>query len=131
MPIAEFAYNNTTNTSTDYTPFKLNCGFYRKISYEEDVDPQSKSKTVKQLVTELQSLISMCRENLYDAQELQKSYHNKHTKPKSYAVGDIVWLNSKYIKTKQSYKFQFKFFGLFWVLHLVEKQAYKLELPQR
>ena len=56
---------------------------------------------------------------------------NKSTKPRSYAPGDKVWLNSKYIKTKQNRKLEAKFFGLFRVLHPVGKQAYKLELPKK
>ncbi len=42
-----------------------------------------------------------------------------------------VWLNSKYIKTKWNRKLEAKFFRLFRVLHLVRKQAYKLELPKK
>ena len=43
----------------------------------------------------------VCRENLYYAQELQKQAHNKRVKSRSYAFGEKVWLNSKYIKTKR------------------------------
>ena len=43
LPIAEFAYNNTKNTSSGYTSFELNCGFYPRVSYKEDVDPRSRS----------------------------------------------------------------------------------------
>ena len=75
--------------------------------------------------------MSVCRKNLQHAQKLQKRYHDKHAKPKSYAPGDKVWLNSKYIKTKRNRKLEFKFFGPFRVLHPVGKQAYKLELPKR
>ena len=46
--------------------------------------------------------MTVCRENFYYAQELQKRAHNKRVKPKSYALRDKVWLNSKYIKTKQN-----------------------------
>ena len=52
-------------------------------------------------------------------------------KPKGYAPGDKVWLNSKYIKTKQKRKLEAKFFRLFRVLHLLSKQAYKLELLKK
>lgn len=42
-----------------------------------------------------------------------------------------TWLNSKYIKIKQNCKLETKFFRFFWILHLVEKQIYKLELSKR
>ena len=40
-------------------------------------------------------------------------------------------LNSKFIKTKRNRKLESKFFGQFRVLHPIEKQAYKLELPKK
>ena len=36
--MVDFDYNNAKNTSTGYTPFELNCGYYPRISYEEDLD---------------------------------------------------------------------------------------------
>ncbi len=73
----------------------------------------------------------VCRKNLQYKQKLQKQYHNKYIKPKSYTSGKKVWLNSKYIKTKQNCKLKLKFFGAFRVLYPVEKQAYKLELLKK
>ena len=46
--------------------------------------------------------MAVCRENLQYAQKLQKRAHNKGTKPKNYASGKKVWLNSKYIKIKRN-----------------------------
>ncbi len=66
----------------------------------------------------------VCKENLQHAQELQKRYHDKHAKPKSYALGEKVWLNSKYIKTKKNCKLEAKFFGTFRILYPVGKQDY-------
>ena len=42
-----------------------------------------------------------------------------------------VWLNSKYIKTKQNKRLENKFFRPFQVLYPVGKQVYKLELPTK
>ena len=39
--MVEFTYNNAKNASTGYTSFELNCSFYPRASYEEDVDPRS------------------------------------------------------------------------------------------
>ena len=75
--------------------------------------------------------MTICRENLYHTQELQKRAHNKGTKPKSYALGNKVWLNSKSIKTKRNRKLEAKFFASFRVLHPVGKQAYQLKLANR
>lgn len=52
-------------------------------------------------------------------------------KSKSYVLGNKVWLNGKYIKTKQNQKFKANFFEPFHILHLVKKQAYKLKVPKR
>ena len=127
LPMAEFAYNNAKNTSTGHTPFELNCGYHSRMSYKEEVNPRSKSKSTDELLAELRELMIVCWENLYHAQELQKQAHDKGVKPRSYAPSDKVWLNSKYIKTKQNRKLEAKFFGPFQVLHPIGKQAYKLE----
>ena len=80
---------------------------------------------------ELLELIAIYRENFYHAQEVQKQAHDKAVKPRSYAPGDKVWLNSKYIKIKRNWILEAKFFGPFQVLHLVRNQAYKLKLPKK
>ena len=130
LRIAEFAYNNAKNTSIDHTSFELNCGFYSRSFYKKEVDLPSRSRTAYALAKELRDLMSVCRKNFQHAQEHQKQYHNKHAKPRCYALGQKVWLNSKYIKTKQNRKLEAKFFGLFRVLHPVRKQVYILELPK-
>ena len=129
--MAKFAYNNAKNLSTGHTPFELNCGYHPRISFEKDTDPRSRSKSADELSAELRDLMTVCRENLHHAQKLQKRAYNKGVKPRSYAPGEKVWLNSKYIKIKCNRKLEAKFFGPFQVLHPVEKQAYKLELPKR
>ena len=131
LSMAEFAYNNAKNASTGHMLFELNCGYHPQVSYKEDVDSRSQSKSVDELSAELRELMIVCRENLHHAQELQKRAHDKGVKPRSYAPGEKVWLNSKYIKTKRKRKLEAKFFGPFRVFHPVGKQAYKLELPKK
>ena len=58
--MAEFANNNAKNASTGHTPFELNCGFYPQMSYEEDVDPHSQSRSADKLSAELRELMTVC-----------------------------------------------------------------------
>ena len=101
------------------------------MSYKKDVNPRFQSKLVDELLAELTELMIVCQENLHYAQELQKRANNKGVKPWSYTPSEKVWLNSKYIKTIRNRKLEAKFFRQFRVLHLVEKQVYKLEIPKK
>ena len=129
--MAEFVYNNAKNASTGFKPFELNCGYHLRVSYEEDFDPRSKSRTVEELSSKLRVSMTVCQQNLRHAQELQKQAHDKGVKPQSYVPGDMIWLSSKHLKTKRNCKLKAKFLGLFRVLHPVGKQAYKLKLPKK
>ena len=60
LPIAEFAYNNSKNASTGHTLFELNYGYHLRMSYKEDVDPRSQSKSADELLTELRELMIVC-----------------------------------------------------------------------
>ena len=129
--MAKFAYNDAKNASTSHTFFELNCRYHLWILYEDAVYPRSKCKSADKLSVELRELMIVCQENLHHAQELQKRAYNKGVKPWNYTSGDKIWLNNKYIKTKQNRKLEAKFFGPFWVLYPVGKQAYKLELLRK
>ena len=119
LSIAEVAYNNAKNASTGFTPFELNCDYHPRVSYKENVNPCSKSKSADDLANDLRELMIICQKNLQHAQNLQKRAHNKSIKPRSYASDDKIWLNSKYIKTKRNRKLEAKFFRPFQVLQPV------------
>ena len=55
LPMAKFAYNNAKNASTGHTSFELICGYHFRMSYEEDVDPRSQSKSADELSAELKN----------------------------------------------------------------------------
>ena len=88
--MAEFAYNNAKNASTGHTLFELNCSYHPYVSFKKDTGLCFRSKTADDLLAKLQKLMTVCRKNLHQAQELQKQAHNKSVKPKSYALGDKV-----------------------------------------
>ena len=65
--MAEFAYNNAKNASTGHTPFELNCAYHPRMSYKEDVNSRSQSKSVDKLSAELRELMIVCQKNLHHA----------------------------------------------------------------
>lgn len=78
MPIAEYAYNNTKNTSTGYIYYKFNCDFLLEVFYKKYVDLLSKSKVVDKLIAELSKLTNNCQKNLKHTQEFPKQHYDKH-----------------------------------------------------
>ena len=69
LPMAEFAYNNAKNASTNHTPFEFNYGYHPKVFFEEDVDPHSRSRFVNKLVKKLGELMEVYCQNLLHTQE--------------------------------------------------------------
>ena len=48
------------NANTSYTPFKLNYGYHSCISYKQNIDHYSKSKSANDLANKLKELIAVC-----------------------------------------------------------------------
>ena len=69
LPMAEFAYNNAKNATTGFTSFELNCGYHPWVSYKEDLDPCSKSRTEEELFFKLRELMTICQQNLHHTQK--------------------------------------------------------------
>ena len=99
--------------------------------YKKEVDSRSKSKSADELSIELRELIIVYWKNFYHAWKLQKRAYDKGVKPWNYTLGNKIWLNNKYIKTKHNRKLEIKFFGLFWVFYPIGKQTYKLEFLRK
>ena len=68
--MTEFVYNNTKDTSIQYTSFGLYYRYQPRISYKKNVNPQSRSKRANELTKKLRNLMAICRENLQYTQEL-------------------------------------------------------------
>ena len=65
--MVEFAYNNVKNASTGHTPFKLNCNYYLRVFFKENVDLCLRSCSANKLAEELKKLIEVCCQNLFYA----------------------------------------------------------------
>lgn len=130
LSTAEFSHSNRKNTRIRYTLFKLNCGFYLRALYKKNVNFWSKSNAGDKFVRKLWQLVTISQKNLLYEYELQKKFHDKSTKQKSYVLGEKVQLHSKYIVTKWNKKLEAGFYESFRILYLVGQVTYKLKLSQ-
>ena len=62
--MAKFANNNAKNASIGHILFKLNCGYYPKVLFKEDINLRSRSCSADKLAKELRELIEVCYQNL-------------------------------------------------------------------
>lgn len=83
-----------------HIPFKLNYGSHLCVFFEDDVDPYLKSFLANKLAKELRDLISTYQQNLLYAQKLQKQTKDKSIQPRSYVLGEKVWLNNMKAQSK-------------------------------
>ena len=96
LPAIEFAYNNSVNPSTGYTPFYLNYGRHPATpaalsAAQPAVTP---SPSVDQFVDSLRTATQRARRTLLKAQEQQKHQVDKHRRAVPFQVGDTVLLST-------------------------------------
>jgi hypothetical protein len=131
---AEFAYNNSVNASTGYTPFFLNYGQHPHTPLSLSVPPlESLSNPVARFLSEIREHLSKARSAILKAQEVQAKYANEKRRDVSFKPGDLVLLSSKRLKIalaeNAKEKFQPRYYGPYKVLKVVTPVTYKLDLP--
>lgn len=67
LPMAEFIYNNSENTSTSHILFKLNCGYHSHVFFEDKYNAYFQSFLAKELAVKLRELINVCWQNFLHA----------------------------------------------------------------
>lgn len=132
---AEFAYNNSVNASTGFTPFFLNYGQHPHTPLSLSVPPlQPVSKPVSRFLAEIRENLSKARSAILKAQEVQAKYANEKRRDVSFKPGDQVLVSSKRLKIRLAEnakeKFLPRYFGPYKVLKVVTPVTYKLELPE-
>ncbi|QRV91922.1 Transposon Tf2-12 polyprotein [Ceratobasidium sp. AG-Ba] len=129
LPMAEFAYNNSINSSTNQTPFYACYGFHPRFSVGAQLDesvPHADewADQLKLRMEELQSSVSLANE------KIKYYYDLKHRSPEDIKVGDKVRLDARNIKTEQPVaKLAAKKIGPYKVLKKEGTHAFKLKLP--
>jgi hypothetical protein len=131
LAMAEYAYNNSITTATDYSPFYSNYGFHPKTTWPTDYE--AKNPASRQYVHWMTGVHTVCRQNLKESRERMGKYYDKHAKePPMYKIGDLVMLNGKNLKTRRpSRKLDQKLHGPFAIIKVITRNAVRLALPSR
>src|SRR5882724_7626318 len=97
LPLAEFAYNNTSQSETTVTPFFANKGFHPKleVSLESVV-----SDSAHQVATDLKELHQYLHDQISCAIKQYEAHSAlRHLPIPPFQIGDTVWLDSQNIRT--------------------------------
>ena len=135
LPLAEFAYNNSVQASSKHTPFFANYGFHPRIPLSL-LSPTSSSLSdpmANDFVTHMSNVLRDVQDHLRLAQERQAHYANQHRSDRTFAVGDRVLLDLRFMNltgtTRATHKFLPRHQGPYTVLARCGSAAYKLDLP--
>ncbi|MBW0472083.1 hypothetical protein O181_011798 [Austropuccinia psidii MF-1] len=126
LPLAEFAYNNAEHSSTKQSPFFI---IYRR-NLTFDSTHISQDSAAGKLLTKLQSVQQVVKEELESAIRKFKYADRNRTYPPDFQPEDNIWLSSKNIKTTRPTKNLLeRCLEPFEVLKKVGIHAYHLKLP--
>ncbi len=99
LPMAEFAYNNTTNMMTGVSPFFANKGYHPEFTS----DPQVKTSSAKAqvFVADLECIQVELKENIAQAQERYQKNADKHRlEAPELNIGDQAYVKAKFFRTR-------------------------------
>ena len=120
LPIAEFAHNSWKHENTQYTPHQLIIGINptANISIPDDSNPNAQQRLLE--ISEARS----------DAQKSLQRRIKPLTPPRSFVIGNKVWLDARNLKTSApSKKLSPRRYGPFTILKQVSPVAYRITLP--
>jgi len=131
LPMAEFAWNNSTSTGNGMSPFYANYGFHPSAMEPPIAEPLNQVSQVD--AHWMHTMHDESRKGLEDAQERMCRYTDPTRKePPAYQVGDLVMVNGSNIKTRRpSKKLDHKNHGPFQVEKIVSPLAIRLTLPRK
>jgi transposase InsO family protein len=99
LPMAEFAYNNSTTQATSMSPFFANYG--RHPGYTNPSTTPMNDNTQEGYINHIVSVQGLVTRNLKATQERMKKYADlKHKDAPEFKIGDLIMLDGRHIQTR-------------------------------
>ena len=132
----EFAYNDSVNASTGYTPFYLINGFHPRtpmMMLTEGERPSTGNESADDFIVRMQTDLVRAKRAIAAAQDKQKKNADKHRRDKIFQVGDKVYLSADHIRVPGAVDAKKKLgrraYGPFMIKRVLSPLTYELELP--
>ena len=132
LALVEFAYNNSKQASTGFSPFYLNYGQHPFLPSSLLIPTSSNSNAAAEdLLEQLFNNLKIAESNVVKAQEKQQQYVNQHRRAEEFEVGNKVLLSSEdlNLKMKITPKLTPRYIGPFTIKRKLSSLNYELELP--
>jgi hypothetical protein len=130
LPMAEFAVNNSVNSTVQNTPFFLNSGQHPRSLF--DGTPSDLVPASVQFTETLRRAVTTAKECMAQAQDRQRQYYDKGRRVVAFTVGQQVLLNSVNLRPPKgtAKKLLPRWIGPFTVTELIGQNAVRIKLPQ-
>jgi hypothetical protein len=132
LPLSEFTYNNTINSSINSTPFYANYGFHPRFdqfNYMKSTNSTSDATVVAQ---DQEKILNDLQTHLLKSQKAYTLQANKKRQqvPPTFQIGNPVFLSTQNLNLKNGVKkLNSKFVGPFKIIGKINDVTYKLDLP--
>jgi hypothetical protein len=121
LPVAEFAHNSWKHKHTKHTPHELITG----------INPIASIDTPDDSVPAAQERLKQVQESRSDAQKALQRRIKPLNLPRSFVIGDKVWLDAHNLKVRTpSRKLSPRRYGPYQVLKQMSPVTYRLQLPK-
>src|SRR6266481_3693058 len=129
LPMAEFAYNNATNTTTGVSPFFTNKGYHLELTL--DLQAETSLAEAQAFMANMEHVQAELKENIAQAQERYQKNADKHrAEAPKLKVGDQAYVKAKFFRTRRpSKKLSEKNLGPFDVIGKPGTHSVTLHLP--
>lgn len=129
LPMAEFAVNNSVNSSTGYSPFYLNYGRNPGTPFNRVLPRRMAIPAAEEVASHIRGALATAKLALTAAQNRQAHYYDRGKTDVAFEAGQPVLLSSRHLRSGPHQKLLPRWLGPFTITRLVGRNAAQLSLP--